>query len=304
MEGDVRGALLVARGRPDTFTEPELSFLSLVAARLGLLLERAELAQAQREVDRQRAQAAARQELLGIVTHELKTPVAVLRAYTEVLLGRAQQAGRTDEMELLERIDDQAERLLGMVEQVLDLQRLDAGLFPLEIGRVDLGALARSIIADLQVASPGMRLELHCGAAEKDGSVQVRADRRRIEQALTNLIQNAIRFSPSDGEVRVWVRRDGERALVSVSDQGPGVSEEDRTRIFARFYQGKGGAALHRGHGGLGVGLYIAREIVSRHGGELWLERPVQGSGATFTFELPVTGPEEAREPIGLTSQR
>ncbi len=306
VEGEPRGVLFVADARGDAFDAEDLAFLQLLAARVGLLIERAELAGAQRELERQRAQAAARQEFLGIVTHELKTPVAVMRAYTEVLLARAQKRRHEDEVELLERIDDQAERLLKMVEQVLDLQRIDAGLFPLEIARVDLGALAARVAEDLQVASPEVRLQVRVDPpGNQAGRIEVRADRRRIEQVLTNLIQNAVRFSPPGGVVEIWVRPataaeagpgapgGGRFALVSVRDQGPGVSEADRARIFNRFYQGKGGERLHRGHGGLGVGLYIAREIVMRHGGELWLEPAQPGAGATFTFSLPVEGPTE-----------
>jgi signal transduction histidine kinase len=318
VEAEPCGVLYVAAERPGAFGEQDLAFLTLVAGRVGLLLGRAELTRLQREIDRQRAQAAARQEFLGIVTHELKTPVAVLRAYTEVLLARAEQAGRAGEVELLQRVDDQAERLLGMVEQVLDLQRLDAGLFPLEIGRVDLAAVAARVLEGLQLTAANVRLRL-----DAEAGVDVRADRRRIEQVLINLVQNAIRFSPPGGEVVVRIRHAGPMGgegagalagpafrsaarsapgarwvLVSVSDQGPGVSEEDRARIFARFYQGKGGDKLHRGHGGLGVGLYIAREIVARHGGDLWLEpagHQWRGgvTGATFTFLLPVAGPDE-----------
>jgi|GEM_PF-5447287 len=315
VEGEPRGVLFVADTHGDAFDAEDLAFLQLLAARVSLLVERAELAGAQRELERQRAQAAARQEFLGIVTHELKTPVAVMRAYTEVLLARAQKRRHGDEVELLERIDDQAERLLKMVEQVLDLQRIDAGLFPLEIARVDLGALAARVAQDLQMANPEVRLQVRVDSAgSPSGRIEVRADRRRIEQVLTNLIQNAVRFSPPGGVVDIWVRLgSGEPvpaagpslatgpeepararfALVSVRDQGPGVSEADRARIFDRFYQGKGGERLHRGHGGLGVGLYIAREIVTRHGGDLWLEPAQPEAGATFTFSLPVLGPHE-----------
>lgn len=313
MDGEPRGVLYVAGSQAEPFSEESLAFLAVVAGRVGLLLERAELTRAQREVERQRARAAARQEFLGIVTHELKTPVAVLRAYTELLLGRAEVAGRAEEVELLKRMQDQEERLLAMVDQVLDLQRIDAGLFPLEIARVDLGALAHRVLEGLQLTAGQVRLR-----ADVEPGVVVRGDRRRIEQVVTNVVQNAIRFSPPGEEVLVRVSRAGElpRAaveaqaqsdevpagasaagpegwgIVSVSDRGPGVSGSDRGRIFGRFYQGKQGERLYRGHGGLGVGLYIAREIVSRHGGVLWLEpAPPEGGGATFTFALPVAGP-------------
>lgn len=320
VEGKPRGVLYVAGDRPRACDGGDLACLMLVASRVGLLLERAELTRAQRETERQRAQAAARQEFLGIVTHELKTPVAVLRAYTELLLGRAEQAGRSDEVQLLQRMDDQTERLLAMIEQLLDVQRLDAGLFPLEISRVDLAALVTCVIEGLQLTAGQVSLRV-----QAEAGVEVRADRRRIEQVLINLIQNAIRFSPPGEEVVVRVRpaeglagRSSSGApmvpgdalptpsatglperwiLVSVSDRGPGVSEKDRAHIFARFYQGQMGDRLHRGRGGFGVGLYIAREIVARHGGDLWLQPEVPGAaGATFAFVLRAAGPDQGEE--------
>jgi signal transduction histidine kinase len=299
VESEPRGVFYVAANT--VLDEQDVAFVVVLAARIGLLVERAELTQLRHQVERQRAQAAARQEFLGIVTHELKTPVAVMQAYTELLIGRAEKAGRDEECELLRRIDDQAHRMLSMVDQVLDLQRLDAGLFPLEIGTVAVDALAARVLEGLQLTAGDVRLRLTA-----EPHTRVRADRRRIEQVLTNLVQNAIRFAPPKSEVLVSIRsspslpelspeviaeephRLGPWVLVSVSDEGRGVADADRRRIFDRFYQGKGGDTLHRGHGGLGIGLYIAREIVSRHGGVLWLEpRPDHGKGATFTFALP-----------------
>jgi signal transduction histidine kinase len=316
VQDEPRGVLYVASRRPAPFSDEDAAFVVLVAGRIGLLLERAELRRTHRELERQRAQAAARQEFLGIVTHELKTPVAVLRAYTELLLARAEGAGRTEEGELLRRMEDQESRLLAMVDQVLDLQRLDAGLFPLEIGRVDLGALAARVVEGVQLTAGDVRLRVEAGP-----DVAVRADRRRIEQVLINLLQNAVRFSPPGEAVTVRVGREpkrpdgagagapapapsdatsggsvdgGARVVVSVTDRGPGVAAADRGRIFERFGQGNGGDRPHRGHSGLGAGLYIAREIVARHGGDLWLAPPAPGTpGASFAFALPIAGPDE-----------
>lgn len=296
VEGDSRGVLFVASA--ESLDKQDVAFLVVLAARVSLLLERAELTQLQRRVQRQHAQAAARQEFLGIITHELKTPVAVIRAYTELLIGRAQKSRREEERDLLERIDDQAQRMLTLVDQILDLQRLDTGLFPLELSRIDLAALAERIAEGLQLTAGDVRLRVTA-----ETQTRVRADRRRVEQVITNLLQNAIRFAPPGTDVQIVIRespalpsfvqeiieedRSGPWVLISVSDQGSGVSDADRARIFNRFYQGQGGEKLHRGHGGLGVGLYIAREIVSRHGGSLWLEpQPSNGKGATFTVAL------------------
>jgi signal transduction histidine kinase len=289
--GEARGILYV--GWPDpSWMDGDEGFLDLAAGRFGLILERRELQQRQREFERQQAQMTARQEFLGIVSHELKTPVAVMKAYTELLLRRAERAGRSSELDLLHRMDDQAERMLAMIEQLLDLRRMEAGLLTLEISHFDLIEVVRRLAHDLELAAasdvgaPRIRVEA-------EGRLSIRADRRRVEEVITNLLDNAVKFSPPDGVVQVQVSRErgesGEEwARIAVHDQGPGVAQPDAERVFERFYQASG--RLHKGHAGLGLGLYISRELVRRHGGEVWLASE-PGQGATFLVRLPVAGP-------------
>ena len=267
------------------------SFLELVAARVGLLLEQGELRVRQREVERQQAQMAARQEFLGIVSHELKTPVAVMKAYTELLLRRAERVGRSSEVDILHRMQDQAERMLAMIEQLLDLRRLGAGLLTLELSHFDLAEVVRRLAHEIELTTVS-----HNIAVLADGKMTITADRRRIEEVITNLLDNAVKYSPPGGTIRVRVWRDeagpaGGSAFVSVQDEGPGVASPDRARIFERFYQASG--RLHKGRAGLGLGLYISRELVRRHGGDVWLESP-EGAGARFIVRLPVSGPQTA----------
>ena len=267
------------------------AFLELVATRIGLMIERGELRERRREVERQQAHMAARQEFLGIVSHELKTPVAVMKAYTELLLRRAERADRAAEVDLLHRMSDQSERMLAMIEQLLDSRRLEAGLLTLAVSHFDLSELLRRLGHETELAAGS-----HTVAVESPHRAMITADRRRIEEVFTNLLDNAVKYSPPESTIRVRVVTDpatagGNNVVVSVADEGLGVADADHEHIFERFYQASG--RLHKGRTGLGLGLYISRELVRRHGGEVWIESN-PGHGATFFVRLPIDGPTAA----------
>lgn len=293
--GERKGLVRVATREPGSFRSEDLAFVSMMAAQVGLSVERNDLARRQLEVSREQAQQQARQEFLGLVSHELKTPVAVLKAYTELLMRRAEvDEARASDMDVLGRMVEQSDRMLAMIEQLLDLQKLEAGRFPLEISHFDLSEVARKVAENLQQTAPKHRILFR--AAEP---LMVLADRRRIEEVLFNLVENAVKYSPTGSEVGVSTAyRENPsgtaEAEVAVNDQGIGISERDLPRIFERFFQGQG--RFLRGHVGLGLGLYIARETVERLGGRIWVESQ-QEKGSTFRFTLPIsaegTAPEE-----------
>lgn len=273
-----RGVLYLASRDAAAFGADDLAFLALVAARVGVLLER-------EEIRRRRADTRAREELIGVVSHELKTPVAVMRAYLELLEKRAERDGRTQDREVLQSVTGQTTRMLAMIEELLDVQRIEAGVLRLELSRFDLGEMVQRVAAELALTSDGHRI-----AVEAPEPIIASADRRRVEEVVTNLLENAIKYSPAGGEIRVTLERAGERARVAVRDQGVGIAPEDQARVFDRFYRVPGtGERLHKGHHGLGLGLYIARELVERHGGEMGVDSP-PGDGATFWFTLPLDG--------------
>ncbi len=285
--GDRKGILRVATTHPNSFGSEDLTFLTLIATQVGLAVERAELTRRQVEFSREQARQQARQEFLGLVSHELKTPVAVLKAYTELLMRKTEiDPLRAADRDVLARMMEQADRMLAMIEQLLDLQKLEAGLLSLEMSHFDLAELAKRVAENLQCTTSSHQIVLRT-----DRALPISADRRRLEEVLFNLMENAVKYSPLGGQVTVTVSscpsdagRDTE-ARVSVTDQGIGITAQDLTRIFDRFYQGK--SKLHRGHAGLGLGLYIAREIIDRHGGRLWVES-AEGKGSTFHFTLPL----------------
>ena len=287
IKGNHRGLLMTASSQSGKFGSEDMAVISLIASQAGLSVERSELARQQVELSREQARQQASHEFLGLVSHELKTPVAVLKAYIELLARKAEiDPSRASDQDVLGRMLEQADRMLAMIEQILDLQKLETGQLDLELSRFDLAELAKRVTENLQLTAGSHHLEV-----ETNGSLPILADRRRIEEVLFNLAENAVKYSPGSTRIRVVVdKRAGsapgtEEAVVAVADQGIGIREEDVPRIFERFYQGKSG--FHHGHVGLGLGLYIAREIVERHGGRLWVDS-AEGKGSTFTFTLPV----------------
>lgn len=284
VSGQPRGVIYVA-GSGTGWLDGDAAFLELVATRLGLRLERSDLREREREIERQQAQMTARQEFLGIVSHELKTPVAVMKAYAELLMRRAERAGRTSDLDVLHRMSDQSERMLAMIEQLLDLRRIEAGLLTLEISHFDLGEVVRRLAHDVELATVSHQILVDAPRTV------IRADRRRIEEVVTNLLDNAIKYSPPGGRIWVRVRPDlvsPANVILTVSDEGPGIPVADTERVFERFYQAPG--RLHKGHAGLGIGLYISRELVRRHGGDIQVTS-APGQGATFQVRLPREGP-------------
>jgi two-component system sensor histidine kinase BaeS len=229
-------------------------------------------------VDRQR------RDLVATVSHELRTPLAALVAVLENLDDRVTEPDpKTIRVAL-----GQAERLSALVADLLDLSRVEAGVVPLERSPVAMAALAGEVAGEVGDAGRGVRLDV----AVEPPALEIVADRSRLHQLLVNLVDNAVRHSPEHGRISVTVRRvDGrpaDLAEVSVTDEGPGIPETDRERIFERFYRVD--AARSRDTGGTGLGLAIVKHVAQGHGGEisLWSD---EGTGSTFTLRLPIGAP-------------
>ena len=282
--------------RADRDTEEADRWRTLAVALAALLAQgRAERsAEAERHAARQAAQRAAherdlvqdRENFLALVAHELKTPVAVIKAYAELLEAQMASESTSGAMrEVVGHILEQADVMAALIEEVLDVQRLRTGKLPLELSRVDLVQLARSVGDEVQQTTRAHLIRV----VSADPPPAVLADRRRLRQALANLLENAVKFS-AGGEIEaraVAEERDGRAHVVlAIRDQGIGIDPADLNRIFERFEQVSG--APVRGHVGLGLGLYVARQIARAHGGEVWAESAGQGLGSTFYLALPV----------------
>jgi signal transduction histidine kinase len=227
-----------------------------------------------------------RRDLVANVSHELKTPIAAIRAHLENLADGVEAA----DPETLQVMLAQTERLTRLVDQLLDLSRLESGEVPFQQEVVGIAPLVERVISEITIgrAISDIRLEAEVG----EGLV-AEADPERIHQVLFNLVDNAVRFTPPGGEIRVTARRTDGRVEISVADTGVGIAAEHLPRVFERFYRVD--ASRSRDDGGTGIGLAIARSIVEGHGGRI-VARSDPGRGSTFTFDLPAAVPAVAAE--------
>lgn len=220
-----------------------------------------------------------RDEFLATASHELRTPLTPLLIHLEVLLDRARR-GRAIDPRMLEKALQQVAKLTALVGDLLDSSRVEAGRLELHEERVPLAAVVLETVTAERVARPTHSIEL-----EVHGDPIVLGDRARLAQVLSNLIENAVKYSERGTTVRVSLGcHDGE-ALLSVADRGIGIPSDELPKLFRRFFRARNAPTTH--YGGLGLGLDICRDIVERHRGRIWAESEL-GAGSTFHVALPL----------------
>ena len=227
--------------------------------------------------DRLRESEQHKQDLIGMVSHEIRTPLASVVGFTSLLLER--DFPPDEQRRYLEIVDQQARRLASLAGDFLDVQLLEGGGFRFDYAPFDLVDLAneQARLFFSHASSHTIELDL------PDEPVVVNADRDRIAQVIGNLLSNAIKYSPSGGRVHLRITADERGTHLSVVDEGLGIPAEERARVFEKFFRGADAAA---GIGGTGLGLAVAREIVTSHGGRIEVESE-PGRGSTFTVTLP-----------------
>lgn len=245
--------------------------------------------------DRRRAEAALRAEtrnkdvFLAVLSHELRNPLAPIRHGVHVLSTDETLGDRA--REVVPVIDRQVEHLCRLVDDLLDLTRISAGKIHLHRERLELGEVVRRTIDDYRRTFEERRIRLEARFGSE--LLWVDGDRTRLAQVLGNLLGNAVRFTPRDGEVDVLIRRRDEQVEIAVRDTGTGIAPELRGKLFQPFTQGPQDA--DRTHGGLGLGLWMAKSLIELHGGSVDVTSEGAGRGATFTIRLPLqSGPPPA----------
>ena len=290
VEGRVIGVLHVGSIGPRRFTAADTQFLQVVGDRVAHAIDRAQLFEeartARQEADVAEAGVRARDEFLAVAAHELKTPLTSAKAAAQLLGRLFRQGGSLDapQTRALETVEQQIDRLARLVTQLLETVRIEADRMTLTPAVTDLVALSREV-ADQVTATTGRGF-----AIAGPDAVHAEVDPLRMEQVIRNLADNAVKFSAPESVVEIAVSQPApEIAAITVRDHGIGVAPAERSRLFERFYQAKSKA-----RSGMGLGLYITRQIVERHGGTIFAEFPPDG-GTRFVISLPIKA--EVEEP-------
>jgi PAS domain S-box-containing protein len=221
---------------------------------------------------------------VNAVSHELRTPLTSIRGYAEFLEDRIGGPLTPMQDEFVHHIALGTRRLARLVDDLLDFARLEAGTFRLARETIEVRDLVDDVVSSLQPQALAMQVPLT--VALPPDEVWLCADPQRVEQVLTNLIHNALKFTPAGGQVSVTLRVEGDDALISVADTGVGIAPEHQGHIFEKFFQVS--HASPSGIGGSGLGLFIAKSLVEAHGGHIGLESAA-GRGSRFWFALPLS---------------
>lgn len=226
---------------------------------------------------------------ISAVTHELKQPLALIGGYAQTAYDYYDNLTYAEEMHCLRVIIERTQFLSSLVEDLLDISMLELGRIRLRLEEVDLPALARKAVEQCVSRESGQPASVEF----PEGFPSLVADAKRVEQVLSNLLSNAVKFSGGKGTIRVTGTVAGERARVRVEDEGIGIDPEQLVKIFGRFYQVD--ATPSRPYPGVGLGLFVCRQIVEAHGGKIWAENRPEG-GASLVFELPLDNGSESEE--------
>ena len=220
-----------------------------------------------------------RRQLIGDVTHELRTPLTSIKGYMEGLVDGVLPATP----ETYDQIHNEASRLARLVDDLQELSRVEANAFSLDIRSTDFPPLVATIIKRLSPQATKKRITLR---SNLPANLQhVLADEDRITQVLTNLVANALQYTPEDGTVTISATQKDDEVIVSIKDSGIGIPPEHLANLFTRFYRVDKSRSRNAG-GGSGIGLTIARHLVEAHGGRIWVESEGEGKGSTFSFSL------------------
>jgi signal transduction histidine kinase len=260
-------------------TRRELAIRGLTVRADGNLVGRGYLL---RDVTRQVEVERVKASILATVSHELRTPLAAIKGFASALLHEGMEWDRASQLDFLTQIDREADRLTGLVRNLLDMSRLEACTLRFEWEACDLGELVNDLLDRSASLVPDHRLQLNINTDDTRCVV----DRRFLERVIWNLVENAAKYSPAGSEITVSIARDDSGILLSVTDRGVGIAPDERDRIFERFVRGSGVGST----GGCGLGLAICRAIVAVHDGTIAVES-TPGEGSTFTVHLPIRPP-------------
>jgi signal transduction histidine kinase len=285
------GALVVRRAEPGLFPQPTVALLQTFSAQSVLAIQNARLFHELEEKSHQlELESKHKSQFLANMSHELRTPLNAILGYTELILDNIYGEIPEKMRGVLDRVQINGRHLLGLINDVLDLSKIEAGQLTLSVADYSLRDIVYGVFTGLEALAAEKRLAFRL---EVPPSLpRGRGDERRITQVLLNLTGNAIKFTDA-GEVIIAVSAGNGTFTLAVRDTGPGIKPADQARIFGEFQQVD--ASSTRKKGGSGLGLSIARRIVELHGGRIWVESTL-GKGSAFIFTVPIAVERQARQ--------
>lgn len=242
------------------------------------------------DVTERKRQETQKDEFISIVSHELKTPITSVKAYTQILKRELSKLEDPKISMMFDRMDKQLNKLTGIIYDLLDVTHMEGGKVRYNHTSFSFNDLLDEVVSEIQVG-----ISTHTIQTIKEGQDQIVADRERISQVLVNLITNAIKYSPKATDIIIRTYPSDTVLLCGVQDFGYGISEDTKDKLFEKFYRVHN--SQHSTVSGLGLGLYITREILKRQNGQIWVNSTL-GKGSEFIFELPLTGSRNVEDPL------
>jgi signal transduction histidine kinase len=287
-EGIAIGVMSLNRSEVRPFTDKQIELVSTFADQAAIAIENVRLFDEIQDKSRELAEASQhKSQFLANMSHELRTPLNAILGYTELILDSVYGEMPEKARSVLDRVQRNGRHLLGLINDVLDLSKIEAGQLTLSLADYSLKNVIQAVFSAVEPLANQKQIALKIEVAPQ--LPQGRGDEQRLTQVLLNLVGNAIKFTDS-GEVLIKGSSANGSFTVAVHDTGPGISETDQAKLFQEFQQ----ADNTRKKGGTGLGLAISKRIIEMHGGKIWVESAV-GQGSTFSFKLPVSVEEQAR---------
>jgi PAS domain S-box-containing protein len=277
------GALVIAANDPErAMTDDKLPLAEVLAERAALAIENAKLYTEQVEARRKVEDLSRlKDEFLSIASHELRTPVTSIKGYTQLAKMLIKEGDLNTSEEYLDIALDQIDRMSRLILELLDVSRIETGRLEIRRENIAWPQFVRDVVHRHHTAVSDRRFHV---SVPEEGKV-VTGDRDRLEQVLGNLLENAVKYSPDGSDVTVTVEDRGDSLVTAVCDRGIGIPADELAQVFERFHRGRQVSSTN--YGGLGLGLYITKQIIERHGGSIWVESK-EGQGTTFYFSLPM----------------
>jgi signal transduction histidine kinase len=283
-QGILIGMLGLTRNVVQPFTDRQIELVTTFADQAVIAIENVRLFREIEEKSRQLSVASEHKSLfLANMSHELRTPLNAILGYTELIVDRIYGEIPEKVLATLDRVQSNGRHLLGLINDVLDLSKIEAGQLTLSLTDYSIGDVVSTVLTAVEPLATGKQLALN--SVLPPDLPLARGDERRMTQVLLNLVGNAIKFTDS-GEVAVLASAANGSFTIAVRDTGPGIPEADQRRIFDEFKQAETSSSAWK-TGGTGLGLSIAKRIVEMHGGRIWVESS-PGQGSTFSITLPL----------------